>query len=139
MFLLFGISPIKKPGNLIMRRQCPYCNDIRNFQEFYLRHYLSLFFIPVLPVSRRHSVFVCPSCKYTIAGEHVIDSSVSVSPPQKEESDDKKIVVFCTRCDGVMSIPLYERKQSIICPHCSMEFTVKGIKGSIPAATVQCD
>jgi hypothetical protein len=142
MFFIFGISPLKKMGNLIMRRQCPHCNDIRNFQEIFLRQYLSLFFIPVLPVSRKHSIFVCPSCKFAIAGEHVIETSAPMISDAEEETDNKdnkKVVVFCTRCEGAMSVPFNERNQSVICPHCSMEFTVKGIKGAIPQATIQCN
>jgi uncharacterized Zn finger protein (UPF0148 family) len=46
------------------------------------------------------------------------------------------LVILCPRCEGAMSVPLREKRQEVLCPHCAMEFKVKGIKGTIPAATI---
>lgn len=137
MFLIFGISPLKKAGKQIIRHHCPRCNDIRNFQENQIRNYISFFFIPMIPITKSRSLFTCPTCGYTTLPELVneIPCITNDIPPEFDKSE--RVVVLCQRCDGPMYIPLKEQRQLVTCPHCAMEFVVKGIKGIIPNASVQ--
>jgi ssDNA-binding Zn-finger/Zn-ribbon topoisomerase 1 len=137
MFLIFGISPLKKAGKQITRHHCPRCNDIRNFQENQIRNYLSFFFIPIIPISKSHSLFICPTCGYTTLPELVNEIPKFTNDLPSEFDKSGRVVILCQRCDGPMYIPLKEQRQMVTCPHCAMEFVVKGIKGIIPNAMVQ--
>lgn len=137
MFLIFGFSSVKKTGTRSLRGKCPRCNDIRNFQQFYARQFLSLFFVPILPISRKTVFFSCPTCNYTISDEMAAESIILRGGENTEKVPENTIIVFCPRCEGGMHIPLREQRQKVTCPHCSMEFLVKGIKGNIPTAAVE--
>lgn len=137
MFIIFGISPVKRLGKLRLRSRCPRCNDIRNFQENSVRNFLSFFFIPIIPISRSNSFYTCPTCGFAanletihIEPDYTNDQPIDIDPTER-------VVVTCQRCEGAMYIPLNERRQLVTCPHCTMEFIVKGIKGVIPSAAVQ--
>lgn len=133
MFLLIGINPVKKVKELILRRYCPHCNDLRNFQEVQYRQFLSIFFIPVLPLSKPGTVFTCVTCGYSVNSELAADY-LPENKPSANNSD--RVVIVCPRCDGPMIVPLKEHRLNITCPHCTMEFIIKGIKGEIPLASI---
>ena len=135
MFLIIGTNPVKRSGNQVIRRQCPRCNDIRNFQEFHLRQFLSFFFIPIIPVSRINHFFTCPSCSYTISSDVAYETLITEADSKTENASDQ-VIILCPRCDGAMKVPLRQRRQELCCPHCSMEFKLKGIKGKIPPAMI---
>ncbi len=134
MFLIFGISPVKKPGNGTLRHNCPHCNDIRNFRENHVRNYISFFFIPIVPISKPTSFYTCPTCGYMAIPGFINEAPEKTSP---ETETNNRIIIFCRRCEGPMYIPLNEHRQKVTCPHCTMEFIVKGIKGMIPTASVE--
>ena len=142
MFLIIGTAPVRKIGKTVIRRNCPRCSDIRNFQEVSVRQFLSFFFIPLIPISKPTSIYVCPTCKFGMSAEDATSNIVAESvlrPAVAAAVPDERAVVFCTRCDGPMNVPLSERRQNVTCPHCSMEFTVKGAKGPIPDAVIQSE
>lgn len=134
MFLLIGINPVKKVKEIILRRHCPHCNDIRNFQEVQYRQFLSVFFIPVLPLSKPGTVFTCVTCGYSISGEFANQSTHENYHPPVKNTD--QVVILCPRCEGTMMVPVKEHRLNVTCPHCTMEFVVKGIKGEIPLASI---
>ncbi len=134
MFLLIGINPVKKVKESILRRHCPHCNDIRNFQEVQYRQFLSLFFIPIFPLSKPGTVFTCVTCGYSINGEFAIQPVPEDSLPSVNHSD--RVVIVCPRCEGPMIIPVKEHRLNVTCPHCTMEFIVKGINGEVPLASI---
>jgi endogenous inhibitor of DNA gyrase (YacG/DUF329 family) len=134
MLLLLGINPVKKKKEAIIRRHCPHCNDFRNFQEVQYRQFLSLFFIPVLPLSKPGTVFTCVTCGYSISGEQAAQSDYNLLSPPANNSN--RAVVMCPRCEGPMIIPVKEHRLNVTCPHCTMEFIIKGIKGEIPIASI---
>lgn len=140
MFLILGTAPVRKIGKTVIRRNCPRCNDIRNFQEVSVRQFLSFFFIPIVPISKATSIYVCPTCKFGMSAEdatsNIIPESAILRTAAEAAVPGEKAVVFCTRCDGPMNVPYSERRQDVTCPHCAMEFTVKGIKGPIPDAII---
>lgn len=133
MLLLVGINPVKKKKETVIRRHCPYCNDLRNFQEVQYRQFLSLFFIPVLPLSKPDTMFSCVTCGYSINGEQAAQSPPA---PSNLPINSNRLVVMCPRCEGPMIIPVKEHRLNVTCPHCAMEFIIKGIKGEIPIASV---
>ncbi|MCL6588473.1 MAG: zinc-ribbon domain-containing protein [Firmicutes bacterium] len=137
MFLIAGINPVKRPGAQNIRRYCPRCNDPRNFQEFKYRHYFTFFFIPIFPVSLPSTFFTCSICGYTVTAESA-DDALPISETFRdidiEAETMPKIIIFCSRCDGPMSIPVREYRQTVTCPHCALEFVVKSVKGDIPPA-----
>ena len=134
MFLLIGINPVKKIKEVILRRHCPHCNDIRNFQEVQYRQFLSIFFIPVIPLSKPGTVFTCVTCGYSISSEFAKQSTPeNYHPPVNHTS---RVVILCPRCEGFMMIPVKEHRLNVTCPHCTMEFVIKGIKGEIPLASI---
>ncbi len=137
MFFIFGLSPVKKPGRQVVRRHCPHCNDLRNFQESLVRQYISFFFIPIIPVTSATSFYICPSCGYGIAAEMMHESSAPEILAAPDCDPAGQIVIFCPRCEGAMAVPLSESRQEVTCPHCTMEFKVKGIQGNIPPARVR--
>lgn len=133
MFLLVGINPVKKVKETILRRHCPHCNDLRNFQEVQYRQFLSFFFIPVLPLSKPGTVFTCVTCGYSVTNE-VAQSLPDTLTPTAKSSD--RVVIICPRCDGPMVVPVKEHRLNVSCPHCTKEFILKGIKGEIPLASI---
>lgn len=133
MFLLIGINPVKKIKEIILRRHCPHCNDLRNFQEIQYRQFLSIFFIPVLPLSKPGTVFTCVTCGYSINSEFATESLPENTPPTYNSD---RVIIVCPRCDGAMIVPVKKERLNITCPHCTMEFTIKGIKGEIPLAAI---
>lgn len=134
MFLLIGINPVKKVKEIILRRHCPHCNDLRNFQEVQYRQFLSFFFIPVLPLSKPGTVFTCVTCGYSINSE-LATQPISEDAPTSANHSDKAIIV-CPRCEGPMFVPIKEHRLNITCPHCTKEFILKGIKGEVPSASI---
>ena len=134
-FVFLGFSPVKKAGTKVVRRHCPHCNDLRNFQEFLVRQYFSLFFIPIFPVSASTPIYTCSACGYSIGQEMIHDNPAPVFDGECPDPAGR-VIVFCPRCEGPMSIPLKEHRQEVCCPHCTMEFKVKGIKGTIPLANI---
>lgn len=137
MFLIFGVNRVKKSGKQVLRHHCPRCNDIRNFQANSVRNFLSFFFIPVIPVSKARFFFTCPTCGYATLPELVNNTPPITNDLPVEFDKSTRVVVLCQRCEGPMFIPLNEQRQLVTCPHCAMEFIVKGIKGSVPDASVQ--
>lgn len=134
MFLLIGINPVKKTTEITLRRHCPHCNDLRNFHEVQYRQFLSIFFIPVLPLSKPATVFSCVTCGYSINSELAAQALPENAPPATNHSNE--VVILCPRCEGPMIAPLKEHRLNITCPHCTKEFILKGITGEIPAASV---
>ncbi len=140
MFFIFGLSPVKKNGEKIIRQHCPRCNDLRNYRETQIRQFISFFFIPIIPVSAPVTAYSCTSCGYTVPEEQLRNSPTGPAAGEPGETGapaaSNQVVILCPRCEGPMSVPLTERRQGVTCPHCSMEFKLKGIKGEIPAATI---
>lgn len=142
MFLILGTSPVRKIGNSVLRCHCPRCSDIRNFQEVSIRQYLSFFFIPIFPIAKANTIYVCPTCKFGMTAADAIASSRNELPEgtgagRAAVPSGTRTVVFCPRCDGPMYLPTSERRQEVTCPHCTMEFTVKGVKGLVPEAVLR--
>ncbi len=134
MLFIIGVNPVKKVKENILRRHCPHCNDLRNFQEVQYRQFLSIFFIPILPLSKPSTVFTCVTCGYSTSSEFANQSLPEPTTPPVNNTD--RVVIVCPRCEGAMIVPVNERRLNVTCPHCTMEFIIKGIKGEIPLASI---
>lgn len=134
MFLLIGINPVKKVKDITLRRHCPHCDDIRNFREVQYRQFLSLFFIPILPLSKPGTVFSCVTCGYSISSEFAAQPVPEDCIHPTNHGD--RAVILCPRCEGPMFVPIKDHRLNVTCPHCTMEFIIKGIKGEIPLASI---
>ena len=135
MSVLVGINPVKKVKEVVIRHHCPYCNDLRNFQEIEYRLFLSLFLIPIFPLPKSGTIFSCVTCGYSINRETALMSSPGSAVPSLRQPADR-VVLICPRCEGPMLAPIKEHRLNITCPHCTMEFILKGIKGKIPLAAI---
>ncbi len=134
--LILGLAPVKKLGQQVKRHHCPRCGGERNFQEITIRQYFTLFFIPVFPIAKPTRLYACSACNYALAEEQLNAESLAAETGAAETNPAGQVIVFCPRCEGAMTVPLTERRQALTCPHCAMEFKIKGIKGVIPAATI---
>lgn len=83
MFFIFGFGPKTK---VIEKNQftCPVCRTRSAYELKQQRNYFSLFFIPLVPLSKATSAFVsCLSCG-TVMPSTVLDHA---QPDQNRQSD----------------------------------------------------
>lgn len=69
MFLLFGLRTIRKSISTGLF-SCPRCMSDRNFTRQALRRFVTIFFIPLIPVKRMGEVIHCMSCQ----GDFTVES-----------------------------------------------------------------
>ena len=69
MFLLFGLRTIRKSISTGLF-SCPRCMCDRNFTRQALRRFVTIFFIPLIPVKRTGEVIHCMSCQ----GDFTVES-----------------------------------------------------------------
>ena len=64
MFIIFGTKwkYKKKPGGLKVAKVCPNCGRDGEFFESVPKQYISLYFIPLIPISQKNPVLECPNC-----------------------------------------------------------------------------
>ena len=63
MFYIFGYGPRRRDLGLDVERNCTNCNNRRQWHRFEERNWISLFFIPVIPLGRKF-LTVCPVCNF---------------------------------------------------------------------------
>lgn len=62
IMIIWGWGKVtKKFFGAVMQKQCGYCNNISNWQLCIMRTWFTLFFIPVIPYSKKYGI-VCPNC-----------------------------------------------------------------------------
>ncbi|MGE5552175.1 MAG: zinc-ribbon domain-containing protein [Bacteroidota bacterium] len=137
-FILLGTRPMVRQGEATIRRYCPRCGDLRNFREVRWQNWLTLFFIPVFPLGRTNTGYACVTCSLAM------DASMAADAPAEDQAGEdaaltpgESLLVQCPRCDGRMRVPLRERGFVAICPHCAMEFRVKGQREAVPEAGIK--
>jgi len=66
MFFIFGWGHRKvQDHGRVARRLCPHCRNDEPWQLLTVSEWITLFFIPVIPTSRKH-LTMCPICGYAI-------------------------------------------------------------------------
>jgi hypothetical protein len=95
-FIIFGWPRRTKEYGVCIPAYCPHCNNSSNFILVKLRRWLSLFFIPILPISPAEYYLVCEIC--TLSAEL-----------ESDEVDEAKEMVRATRklLDGDLDDPEY--------------------------------
>lgn len=63
MIFIFGYSPKTSTTGPVEERQCPNCNNVRHWMLHKQSHWISLFFIPVIPTKTKYFQD-CPVCHY---------------------------------------------------------------------------
>ncbi|MCI0489088.1 MAG: zinc ribbon domain-containing protein [Blastocatellia bacterium] len=65
MFIIFGIRDIKLKvkGGLEVRKHCGRCGLLSDMQERRWTKFFTLFFVPLIPISKGERVLVCTRCK----------------------------------------------------------------------------
>ena len=131
-----GTKPVIRHSGGTVRRHCPNCGDWRNFQETTWQNFFSVFFIPLFPLSAPRTAYTCVTCGLPLSRE-----AAEGPEPVREErpalANGESLVVQCPRCDGRMRVPLRERGFTAVCPHCTLEFRVKGQREGVPEALVK--
>jgi uncharacterized paraquat-inducible protein A len=129
---IFGTSRVKKPvkGGIHLRRHCDRCHFISEMSEFSFRPYLTLFFIPVFPISKGESLLVCSRCEATFYPQAEDYLAVTGDFPEpnnrRRESTEDKAVIICDFCGGRLRVPFrLDRKLVVTCPHCKEKFDLK--------------
>ena len=133
MFILFGMRDIKTrvKGGLELRKHCGRCGLLSDMQEHRWVKFFTLFFVPLIPISRGESLLVCKRCgaafypqaeDYRQVGAPLFDSG---TPGGESQSQPGKTIINCGRCRGRMRIPLFLHKRvHVTCPHCGEKFDV---------------
>lgn len=136
-FIIMGTKPVVRRSGETIRRHCPNCADWRNFQETTWQNFFSVFFIPLFPVSATRTAYTCVTCGLPLSSRAAAEGPEPAIEGEKPILDGETLIVQCPRCDGRMRVPLRERGFTAICPHCTLEFGVKGQREGVPEAEVK--
>ena len=128
MFLIIGIRMVRTlvKGGLRVRKPCSRCGLLSDLREYRWRRWLTLFFVPVIPLSKGESVLTCERCEasfYRGGGAYAPDPGGSTGPAA---TGGDKTVIECAYCNGKMRIPVFLSKEiHVTCPHCGEKFDVQ--------------
>jgi hypothetical protein len=132
MFIIFGAKTVKThlKSGLSLRRRCDRCHYLSDLREHSFRKYFTLFFIPVLPISKGESMLICTRCgaAYYIQAEDYLASELGNAIGDKKmgsASGAEKMVIPCGYCGGRLRVPVMAGHKLIVtCPHCNRKFEV---------------
>jgi uncharacterized Zn-finger protein len=132
MFILFGAKTVKTPvkNGLNLRKYCDRCRLLSDMQEHSSRQFFTLFFIPVLPISKGESSLVCNRCGASFyvqsedhPGSERESSFHSAGPTERGSAPHaEKMVIVCDYCEGRLRIPMTGRRLLVTCPYCKRKF-----------------
>lgn len=134
MFILFGTKLVKRPvrNGKRYQRYCSTCGCTREFEEFRWANYFMLYFIPVFPIQKGKSVWICPVCdsSYSLEIDDAEQKSHTDYSFSSEHPRFDKIVINCIYCGKKMRIPNSDKLLQVTCPRCKKQFEVRtGFKG----------
>ena len=104
MFLIAGVQPRTRKGHK-MDLTCPHCG-LAQVYERRVDHYLSLFFIPLVRVTKGESGPWCERCQQPLS------DLAGVGSPQAVPGLDRRV---CPGCGEILD-PAFR-----FCPHCGRE------------------
>ena len=110
--LIVGVDSRKKrvDRGLKLRRYCAKCCRDEEFQEYRIRKYFTVFFLPVIPVDKGESVMVCTGCG------RIYDM------PDEPQGPLPVIDIPCIYCQKLIPVPVTGRHTVVECPHCGSTF-----------------
>ena len=128
MFLIIGIRMVRTlvKNGLRVRKQCGKCGLLSDMQEYRWRRWLTLFFVPVIPLSKGESVLMCERCDASFYPEGDAWSPSGRRSAGGPAPGVDKTVITCGYCNGKLRIPVFLRKEiHVTCPHCGEKFDVE--------------
>jgi DNA-directed RNA polymerase subunit RPC12/RpoP len=111
LFLVAGIQPIQRDVKdaELRRARCATCGMVSNFRTRSRLRYLTLFFLPVIPLSKAELIFTCERC----------------GAPLGDESQPGPSVFVCPCCATRVNVRLQPGADvRVTCPHCGDEFSI---------------
>jgi hypothetical protein len=122
MFFIFGTQIVRRDvkDSLPQRAHCARCGFISDLRQQREQRYLSLFFLPVVPISKADSILTCNRCGAGYYANHPDVHSV-----RGTDAGNEKAVLVCPNCTGKMRVPSsFQKAIRVTCPHCRDQFTV---------------
>lgn len=87
---------------------------------------MTLFFVPVIPISKADSILTCNRCGACYYANHP-----DLHSARETNAGAEKAVLVCPGCTGKLRVPSTFRKAiRVTCPHCRDQFTVTVSKDS---------
>ena len=128
MFILFGTKPVKRrvKNGQRYQRYCSTCGCTRELEEFRWANYFTLYFIPLFPIQKGESVWICPVCDsvYNLEANDY-EKSYTDDAFSYEPSRFDKVVINCIYCSNKMRIPDSGKLLQVTCPRCKKKFEVR--------------
>lgn len=122
MFILFGVRTILRDvkGGIALREHCSRCGLVSDFRHQRERRFVTLYLVPVIPISKAESIITCNRCGASYDTNHR-----GFQPGVGADTDPGKTLLVCPGCSGKMRIPLkLDNAIQVTCPHCQDQFTV---------------
>ncbi|SRR5258708_35392044 len=122
MFVVFGVKTVQRAvkNSVPERRHCARCGFVSDFRQRREQRFATIFFLPVVPISKSEPIVTCNRCGDSYYGNHV-----GFQPGGGEDANQGKSVLVCPVCSGKMRIPQkLENAIRVTCPHCRDQFTV---------------
>ncbi|WP_321469911.1 zinc-ribbon domain-containing protein [uncultured Paludibaculum sp.] len=122
MFFLVGVQPVRRTleDRAPERGHCAKCGFVSDMRHQSIRSYFTLFFVPVIPISKAEQVLTCVRC-----GTSYPPTYRGFPSGEGAETDPTKTVLLCPACSGKVRIPIKpDNSIRVTCPHCGDKFTV---------------
>ena len=119
MFIIFGTRQVARDVRDAppVRQICPKCSLLSDLILQRISLYFSLFFIPIIPISKGEEVLRCNRCRGMFYPNH---NSTQPAPHYEERT-----VIICPECGGKCGIPAVLKNAILVtCPRCRSEFEV---------------
>jgi len=135
MFVLVGTKTVmtEVPGGRRVQEHCDVCGRVTELREVRARNYLTLFFIPLIPLgSSSRRALRCTACKtcYTLpAAGRQPGTPPRPSKRSPRRSSGARGTLQCPYCSRGIKIPVTRGRTPVTCPHCSRTFTVRIQRG----------
>ncbi|MCK4412207.1 MAG: zinc-ribbon domain-containing protein [Candidatus Eisenbacteria sp.] len=115
-FLLVGTRPQVRldEGAGSVQRYCPNCGRAHAFTPAERRTMLTIFFIPIFPLSRGVPCLACRRCHWCLPGE-----PGPLSDPARAPAGGAR---YCPHCGQALPEAYVTGDGTICCPHCGGRF-----------------
>lgn len=123
--LIFGITwkYRKKRDGVQLNKYCPGCQGNRLFMEVVPTKYITLFWLPVIPIQKIQTVLECQNCNEKIHDHTSCAFELELDGNIHEDYTSSKYE--CANCDEKMTIIEGDGKTTVLCPSCKSGFKIK--------------